>query len=85
MTKTQRQVRTAEDGDFANTKPTGGKIIVAAMAKDGRRRAGLDIAHAGTILDLAEITEDQFNAILGDPQLTLRPYVERESEADKPA
>jgi len=54
-------------------RPREGRIRVFAAAKEGRRRAGLDFAQSGTLVDLAEISDEQFAAILSDPQLSVQP------------
>ncbi|WP_276200367.1 HI1506-related protein [Chelatococcus sp. XZ-Ab1] len=64
------------------TKPEGLHVIVSAVAKEGRRRAGIDFAHAGTPLALDDLTEAQWEAILADPQLTVRPAKNPEPEED---
>ncbi|MCA0420478.1 MAG: hypothetical protein LCH80_17420 [Proteobacteria bacterium] len=59
--------------DSARLKPSSGRIMVIATAKEGRRRAGLEFSAAGTVIDFAEISQEQWELILADPQLTLRP------------
>ncbi len=59
--------------DRNRRKPGSGRIMVAATAKEGRRRAGLEFSQAGTTIDFAELTQEQWEQILDDPQLTLRP------------
>lgn len=62
--------------DRERRKPGAGRVLVAAAAKEGRRRAGLEFSQAGTVIDFAEISEEQWEQILDDPQLTLRPAKE---------
>lgn len=62
-------------------KPGNGRVLVAATAKEGRRRAGLEFSHAGTVIELDEISQQQWEQILDDPQLTVRPA----KEAAEPA
>jgi hypothetical protein len=54
-------------------KPAMGRLIVSATAKEGRRRAGLEFSQAGTPVNVADLTQEQWEQILDDPQLTLRP------------
>lgn len=68
--------------DRQRQKPEGGRVFVAALAKEGRRRAGLEFGQAGTIVDLAEISQEQWDLILDDPQLSLRP-VPKTEEAEQ--
>lgn len=68
--------------DRDRRKPSSGRIMVAATAKEGRRRAGLEFSQAGTVIDFAEISQEQFEQILSDPQLTLRPAPD-EPKADQ--
>jgi hypothetical protein len=70
-----------QDVDRDRRKPATGRVLVAATAKEGRRRAGLEFSQAGTVIDLAEIDQEQWEQILDDPQLTLRPA----KEAAEPA
>lgn len=59
--------------DRDRMKPGSGRVLVAATAKEGRRRAGLEFSHPGTVIELSEISQEQWEQILDDPQLTLRP------------
>lgn len=74
-TKSKRAEAAAEEQsvDRERQKPDSGRVLVAALAKEGRRRAGLDFGQAGTIVDFSEITQQQWEQILDDPQLSLRP------------
>lgn len=65
---------TAEQNiDSAHLKPGSGRIMVIASAKEGRRRAGLEFSGAGTEIDFEEISQEQWELILADPLLTIRP------------
>ena len=76
---------TAEQNiDSARLKPGSGRIMVIASAKEGRRRAGLEFSGAGTEIDFEEISQEQWELILDDPQLTLRP-AKREAKLDPDA
>ncbi len=59
--------------DKERRKPGDARLLVFASAKEGRRRAGIEFSHDGTVLDLAEISQDQWELILADPLLTIRP------------
>ncbi|CAM5764717.1 HI1506-related protein [Bosea minatitlanensis] len=59
--------------DRDRRKPSSGRVLVAATAKEGRRRAGLEFSHAGTAIEFDEISQEQWEQILDDPQLSLRP------------
>jgi len=61
------------DTDRMREKPEFGRIIVFAAAQEGRRRAGLEFSKAGTEVDFEEISQEQWELILDDPQLTIRP------------
>lgn len=53
-------------------KPAG--IVVAITAQAGpRRRAGLTFGPVATPVPLDELDQEQWEAILADPQLTVRP------------
>lgn len=53
-------------------KPEG--VIVAVTAQAGpRRRAGLTFGPVATPVSLDELDQEQWEAILADPQLTVRP------------
>jgi hypothetical protein len=62
-----------QDIDRDRRKPGSGRVLVAATAKEGRRRASLEFSQAGTVIELGEISQEQWEQILDDPQLTLRP------------
>lgn len=66
-----------QDIDRNRQKPDSGRVLVAATAKEGRRRAGIDFSHTGTVIEFAEISQEQWEQILDDPQLTLRPAKEK--------
>ncbi|MGY6246690.1 HI1506-related protein [Bosea thiooxidans] len=59
--------------DSARRKPGDGQLLVFAAAKEGRRRAGLEFSHTGTEIELGEISQEQWEQVLDDPQLTIRP------------
>ena len=61
------------DTDRMREKPEFGRILVSATAPEGRRRAGIDFSQAGTEIDFEEISQDQWELILADPLLTIRP------------
>ncbi|WP_336812251.1 HI1506-related protein [Bosea sp. MMO-172] len=83
--KSKSKASTAEAGEQEaardRRKPESGRIMVAATAKEGRRRAGLEFSQAGTVIDLAEIDQEQFEQIIDDPQLTLRPFKDKAPDA----
>jgi hypothetical protein len=62
-----------QDIDRDRRKPGDGRLLVSSTLKEGRRRAGIEFSHAGTVLELAEISQDQWELILADPLLTIRP------------
>ena len=70
-----------QDVDRTRLKPDSGRIIVAATAKEGRRRAGMEFSQAGTVIAFDEISQTQWEQILDDPQLTLRPAKDEAADA----
>ncbi len=54
------------------SKPEGVTILVTAPGGP-RRRAGLDFGKIAVPVALDDISEEQLDAIAGDPMLTIRP------------
>lgn len=61
------------DTDRMREKPPSGRILVSATAREGRRRAGIEFSHSGSIVEFEEISQEQWELILADPLLTIRP------------
>ncbi|TCR70518.1 hypothetical protein [Bosea sp. BK604] len=73
----------AKEIEGIRQKPGSGLVLVSATAKEGRRRADIEFSQAGTVIDFAEITQEQWELILDDPQLTLRPAKEERPAKDQ--
>jgi len=82
--KSKANTEDASEQDIARDrrKPGDGRLLVSATVKEGRRRAGIEFSQAGTVIELAEISQDQWELILADPLLTIRP-APAEDKADQ--
>lgn len=69
--------RPKESVTFASSLPEGipseqlkgASIVVASKSERGRRRAGLAFTREETVIAVADLTEEQIDALRGDPEL----------------